>query len=291
MPTAPPPEVAEQSVDVPRARVRVWRAGEGPPLLVVTDCGDPLELWAEAFGAFARRHEVTCIEQPGFGYSDAGPDFDYRWQSHLDALLGVVDELDVEDALAVGHCVGGTQLQAIAAHEPGRLRAAVLAETFPAARYRALGTGLVMHRAARVPGVGEALLALGGGRGVRGGARVLLRRLAADPGWVDNEILERYTAPVREGHNPKGGLWHNRRWNGEAAVAAERVELPAAYLLGTGGHFARFEAERRAFAAEHGREVEVLPGAGHFLFAERPEEFADRCATMLAALVGEGSGR
>lgn len=289
MPTRAPAEATEEFIDAQGARVRVWRAGDGPPLVVIVDCGDPLELWTEAFEGFAQEHEVVIVEQPGFGYSDAGPGFDYRWNAHLGALRATVEHLDVSDALAVGHCVAGTQLQAISTVEPGRFRAAVLAETFPADRYRAMGTGLAMHKVARLPGIGRAMLAAGGRRGLRRGARYLLRTLADDPSWVDDEILDRYTAPLRKGHNRVGGLLHIRRFDGEAGAPAECAAMPAAYLLGAGGHFRRFQRERTAFAEDHGRHVELLDAAGHFLFAERPAAFVRRCTAMLDALTGEES--
>jgi pimeloyl-ACP methyl ester carboxylesterase len=280
-----PAGVREEFVDTARARVRVWRGGDGEPLVVVTDCGDPLELWSSAYTALTDRFALTMIEQPGFGYSDAGPGFDYRWDAHLDALRSVVDQLDVRAALGIGHCVAGTQLLAVDAAERGRLRAVVLAETFPAARYRDTGTGLLMHRVARLPGVGEMLTRAGGARGARRGARSLLRTLAADSAWVTDAVLDAYLAPIDAGHNRDGGLAHVRRWNGAVAEPVERSSrLPAAYLFGAGGHFARHLPEREHYASECGRSVAVLPDAGHFLFAEQPEAFAVASAELLAAL-------
>jgi pimeloyl-ACP methyl ester carboxylesterase len=280
-----PPGAREVFVDTAHARVRVWRGGDGVPLIVVTDCGDPLELWSDAFAALATRFDVLLVEQPGFGYSDAGPGFDYRWDAHLAALRDVIDTLQVHDALGIGHCVAGTQLLAIDAAEPGRLRAVVLAETFPAARYRDTGTGLLMHRLARIPGVGEVLSRAGGAGGARRVARYLLRTLAADPAWVSDDVLDAYLAPIVAGHNRGGGLAHVRRWNGAVAEPVERSSrLPAAYLFGAGGHLARHLPERERYAAECGRSVAVLPDAGHFLFAEQHEAFAVASAELLGAL-------
>jgi pimeloyl-ACP methyl ester carboxylesterase len=274
-------------VDTARSAVRVWRGGDGPALVVVTDCGDPLELWGAAFSAFAQRYAVTMIEQPGFGYSDAGAGFDYRWASHFDTLRFVLDELAIDDAFGVGHCVAGTQLLALDADSPGRLRGVVLAETFPAARYRSLGTGLLLHHIARLPVLGDALARSTSGRGIRRGARYLLGRLGAAPGWPDDAAIEAYAAPIEEGHNVRGGLLHVRRWDGAVAEPIELASrLPAAYLFGAGGHFARHLPERTAYADACGRSVKLLDGCGHFLFAERPSEFA---TTVREILDGFGS--
>jgi esterase len=285
VPKRPPTCAHETFVDAGTANVRVWRGGDGAPLLVVTDCGDPLELWAAAFVSLSARYDVTMIEQPGFGYSDAGGSFDYRWPAHLDALQRALDQAGVENALGIGHCVAGTQLLAIDAAEPGRVRAVVLAETFPAARYRALGTGLLMHRLARIPGAGELMTRVGGAGGVRRGSRYLLRELGDDPAWVTDDQLDAYTAPILEGHNRRGGLDHVRRFDAAVAAPVEQAAtVPAAYLFGAGGHFARHLGERERYAATCGRAVEVLPGAGHFLFAEQPDAFAARASAMLDAL-------
>jgi len=276
-------------LDVPGVALRVWEGGAGAPLVVITDCGDPLELWAPAFETLAQRAAVTMIEQPGFGYSDASPEFDYRWRAHFDALRSAFDTLDVRDALAVGHCVGGTQLLALDADAPGRLKAAVLAETFPASRYRDMGTGMLIHRIARIPGVGD-LLSRPSERGLKRGARYLLHTLAERPDWPTDEVLDAYVAPVLEGHNPKGGLLHIRRWDGEVAEPVERASaLPAAHLFGAGGHFAKFLDERRQYAAECNRPVSLLDGTGHFLFAERPEAFASAVADVLDDLTDRTS--
>jgi pimeloyl-ACP methyl ester carboxylesterase len=285
MATRPPARAREQVVSAPRSAVRVWRGGDGPPLVVVTDCGDPLELWAPAFSELGSCYSVTMLEQPGFGYSDAGPDFDYRWAAHFDALRFALDELVVEDAFGLGHCVAGTQLLALDADGPGRLRAAVLAETFPAARYRALGTGLALHRVARLPLVGDVLARAASGRGIRRGARYLLGRLGAGSGWPGPEAVDAYASPIEEGHNVRGGLLHVRRWDGAVAEPVELASrLPAAYLFGAGGHFARHLPERERYAASCDRPVSVLDGCGHFLFAERPAGFASRVTQLLGAL-------
>ncbi len=286
MSTEPPRGAHEQMIAAGDASVRAWRGGDGPELLVVTDCGDPLELWSEAFTLLAASRTVTLLEQPGFGYSDAGPEFDYRWAAHFDALRSALDVLAIDDALGVGHCVAGTQLLALDADAPGRLRGVVLAETFPAARYRTLGTGLAMHRLARLPVVGD-VVARGASRGgIRRGARYLLGRLSAAPDWPDDRALDAYAAPIEEGHNVRGGMLHVRRWDGAVAEPVERAsQLPARYLFGDGGHFARFLPERRAYAEECGRSVTLLEGCGHFLFAERPAAFADVVDEMLCEMV------
>lgn len=284
MPPAPPVTARERVLEVPGCSLRVWEGGDGARLVVLTDCGDPLELWTPAFVALARRWSVTMIEQPGFGYSDASPDFDYRWAAHFDALRRAFDRLDVQDARAVGHCVGGTQLLALDADAPGRIRATVLAETFPAARYRDLGTGMLLHRLARLPGIGE-LASRASSAGVRRGARYLLGALSERADWPTDAELTAYVAPVVEGHNTRGGVLHVRHWDGEVAEPVERAsQVPATYLFGAGGRFARHLEERSRYARECGRDVAVLDGTGHFLFAERPDAFVDRVDQILGLL-------
>lgn len=274
----------ERVLDVPGCALRIWQGGDGAGLVVLTDCGDPLELWTPAFEELARRWSVTMVEQPGFGYSDASPGFDYRWAAHFDALRRAFDLLDVGDARAVGHCVAGTQLLALDADAPGRIRAAVLAETFPAARYRDLGTGMLMHRIARLPGLGE-LATRVSSAGLRRGARYLLGALSERADWPTDAELDAYVAPVVEGHNPRGGLHHIRRWDGQVAESVERAsQVPATYLFGAGGRFARYLEERSAYARACGRDVAILDGAGHFLFAERPDAFVERVDEILGVL-------
>ncbi len=162
----------------------------------------------------------------------------------------------------------------------------VLAETFPAARYRTLGTGLALHRLARVPVLGDAIARGASGSGIRRGARYLLGKLSVGRDWPDEASLDAYVAPIEEGHNVRGGMLHVRRWDGAVAEPVERASrLPARYLFGDGGHFARFLPERRGYAEECGRGVTLLEGSGHFLFAERPAAFAGVVDEMLCEMV------
>ena len=129
-------------------RLHYTRAGgDGPPLVVAHGVFDDGRCRTPLARDFADDYDVICYDARGHGRSDA-PESGYDADSRAADLVGLLDGLDVEHPVLLGHSMGGDTVLATAANYPDRPRAVVSVD--PA--------GLLQHNAENRDddGVGEA---------------------------------------------------------------------------------------------------------------------------------------
>lgn len=100
------------------------RLGEGPALVFIHGWCLDHRMWMYAAEAFRGDHCVIMPDLAGFGRSDAmlGP---YSWERYADDLAGMLDELDVRDAVLVGFAFGAGVAMTLAARGEARVKAVV----------------------------------------------------------------------------------------------------------------------------------------------------------------------
>jgi pimeloyl-ACP methyl ester carboxylesterase len=105
--------------------------GEGPPLVLLHGSGPGATSWSNFKGNMpdlGRHFRVLAVDQPGYGLSDKPPftreDSVFRVTSR--ALLGLLDELGIEQADFVGNSLGGANAIRFALDHPERVRRMVL---------------------------------------------------------------------------------------------------------------------------------------------------------------------
>jgi pimeloyl-ACP methyl ester carboxylesterase len=99
--------------------------GPGRPLLFLHATGFHARLWLPYARRFAGSRRILCVDQRGHGESDK-PATGYRWEEFGHDLVAFLDALDLRDADAVGHSMGGTVIAAAAAEGTRRVARAVL---------------------------------------------------------------------------------------------------------------------------------------------------------------------
>lgn len=122
-PPPAPPADTERTVTVDDgARLRVSEWGSGPPVVLVHGITATSEDWLPVLPhLLAAGHRVVAVDQRGHGASTLGRDRCDTERLVAD-LAHVLDELDVEDAVLVGHSLGGYVSLALAALHPERMR-------------------------------------------------------------------------------------------------------------------------------------------------------------------------
>ena len=110
--------------------IHVVERGAGPPLVLIHGVTLSHELWVHQFTDLADRYRVIAIDQRGHGRSTAGADGFTAPGTHPGGirrlaadLATVLDTLDLDHAVLVGHSMGGmTTLQWAADSDPARRR-------------------------------------------------------------------------------------------------------------------------------------------------------------------------
>jgi pimeloyl-ACP methyl ester carboxylesterase len=109
--------------------------GDGPAVLLTHGFAASSHMFASTVPALATDHTVIAWDMLGHGRSDAPDDASaYSTPAFLDHMLALVDGVGVEQAVLLGHSLGGyLSLQFALAH-PDRVRGVVLVDTGPGYR-------------------------------------------------------------------------------------------------------------------------------------------------------------
>lgn len=113
--------------------------GEGPPLVFINGLGAQLLYWGQVASRLSARHRVVVFDHRGSGRSTGG-DSRTAVTEMVDDMMALLDALNIERAVLVGHSMGGYVAAEAAARHPERVSRLVLYSTgaemsWPVARF------------------------------------------------------------------------------------------------------------------------------------------------------------
>lgn len=101
---------------------------DGPVVLLLHGFGGATVTWDNTIPALTDAgYRAIAYDRPPFGLSDKSPDIDYSYAAQVAYATGLMDALDIESAVLVGHSQGGSIITQIAAAAPERVDALVFA--------------------------------------------------------------------------------------------------------------------------------------------------------------------
>ena len=104
--------------------------GEGIPLVFINALGTDLRIWDGVVPHLMDRCPVLRFDKRGHGLSDCPP-APYTIHDFSTDMLGLLDQLNISQAIIVGISVGGMIALDFAASWPERVRSMVLCDTAP----------------------------------------------------------------------------------------------------------------------------------------------------------------
>jgi pimeloyl-ACP methyl ester carboxylesterase len=261
------------TVDVPLSpaeSLHVEMQGAGNPVVLIPG------LFGSAFGfrtlvplLTARGYRTIIIEPLGIGGSTRPPQADYSLTAQANRVAAVLDTLHVRRALIVGHSVGGSEALRLAYLRPDLVGALVSLEGGPAET----AVTPAFKRAMRFA---PWIKLLGGVRLIRWKIRNMLVASSGDATWVTDDVVRGYTAAAAQNLDAtlKAFL--------AMAAARERQKLqphlseircPVHLVVGGARHAGDVGADEVGLLERtlpHFT-LDSIPGAGHFLYEERPD--------------------
>ena len=108
--------------------------GEGPAMVFVHGFGCDQSMWADVAPAFEESHRVVTYDLTGMGQSDLSAYDPRRYddlRAHADDLKGIVEALDLDEVVLVGHSVGATIALLAAQAMPEKVSRLVLVSPSP----------------------------------------------------------------------------------------------------------------------------------------------------------------
>ena len=252
--------------------------GDSPPLILIHATGFLAALWRPIAERLASRFRVVAVDQRGHGDSDPSPD-GYSFEGFAGDLQRLIEALELEGALAVGHSSGGTTIVVHAAKHPGVLRRAVLIEPIlPRSEWLARPPG---GRAA-----GDMAEAARKRRGVWPSREELFESYHARPpfeSWREDVLRLYVEEGTREREDGQVELKCPPDIEAQFFDAVRDVtpwpmlpemSCPALLLWGAESHLLQFGMDQHVEEAiPHARTV-LVADTTHFLPQERPDEVA-----------------
>ena len=278
------PGVEHRFVDAGRLRMHVAEAGEGDPVLLLHGWPQHWYLWREVIPRLAPHARVICPDLRGFGWTDV-PRGGYDRETMAADVLALMDSLGLERVRLAGHDWGAWIAFLLALGHPERIERLLACSIVPPWPQRDARALLGIWRLAyqiplAAPGIGRAA-----GRRI---ARLALD--SADP--PIGEATKAWFLDRLEGERGRAGELLYRtfvlRELGPVAAgryAAADLSVPTLLLAGDKDLAIPAAQVERVAAESPSVEVELVPGAGHFLVDERPELVAERA---LGFLLGRG---
>ncbi len=137
-------------------------SGMGRPVVFLHGNPTSSYLWRNILPYVADTHRIIAPDLIGMGQSSK-PDIAYKYADHAAHLHGLLDALELQDAVLVIHDWGSALGLDWAHQNPDRVSAvafmeAVLPPVMPAASYEAFGEFGELFKAWQTPGVGEKMI-------------------------------------------------------------------------------------------------------------------------------------
>ena len=233
-----------------------------PVLVLIHGAGTDHTFWGLQTRFFSHHgYSVLALDLPGHGRSD-GPALD-SIDALADWLWQTLDAVGATQATLAGHSMGSMIALATGAKRPGNTRALVLVGT---AERIAGHEDLLAAGAANDPRVFDMITDWGFGKPshlgghqapglwMLGCGRELLR--AGTPGVLGCDLA------ACDGY-------------GGAVAAAKKITCPVLMLLGAGDRMTPPRTAKALAEALARVETEILPGTGHMIMVERPNETID----------------
>ncbi len=273
--------------------------GEGRPLVLLHGITLAAPIWSPQLHQLAGSpgvpgFRVFAVDLRGHGQSEAGGD-GYGLDLVAHDLATLLDELDLRDAVVVGHSMGGMSIMKFCADHPDVLSERVTALGFVAtaaappvhpfllARAEVLGARMIDRLDAGRP--------LPSYRFSGGDVSLVLCRLAFGkrPSSAAVEQVRACVEAMDPGAMQRSGvglLAHDAR------EALPDVKVPAIVVVGSRDLLTPVASSRAIADLLPDAELHVLPGAGHQLMQERPAELGallrDLAARTAPARTGWG---
>lgn len=289
--TFPPEELADedsQFIEVDGLKVHYKETGSGEPVFILLHgFGASLFSWHAVMQPLAEYGRVIAFDRPGFGLTERPMPGEWTGQNpyspeaQVDLVLGLMDTLDVEQAILVGNSAGGTVSVNLALNHPERVQALVLVD---AAIYAGggsppwarpfLGTPQMRHLGPLIA------------RQIQKRGPELIDLAWHDASKITPEILEGYRKPLLV-HNWDRALWEltiaSRTLN--LADRLDELQMPVLVVTGDDDRIVPTEESLRLAKDIPNSKLAVIPESGHLPHEERPDVFMNEVDMFLSEIV------
>jgi len=290
--TVPPEELADPDsrfAEVNGLQVHYKTAGSGTPaLLLLHGFGASVFSWREVMEPLADQGTVVAFDRPAFGLTERPLSWDegsnpYTPEAQVDLVIGLLDELDIPQAILVGNSAGGTVAVNTALAHPERVRALVLVD---AAIYEGGGAPRWIRPLLNTPQVDHLGPLVARQIEVRGDA--FLESAWHDPDRITPDVRAGYRRTLRV-ENWDRALWEFTKASRQTGLAdrVEEITLPSLVISGDDDRIVPVTSSIRLADELPNAELTIIPDCGHVPHEECPQPFLEAVTEFVDSLPEE----
>ncbi len=272
----------------PQETLRVTDAGAGEPVVLVPG------LFGSAYGfrnliprLTTAGYRVVVVEPLGIGGSSRPERADYSLTAQADRIATALDTLGLGAAVVVAHSIGASMAYRLAYRRPDHVRGIIALDGGPA-------------EAAATPGLRRAMRfapwikLFGGVQLIRRKIRDSLVEASGDPAWVTEEVVAGYTAGAAADLDATLKAYLRMAHAREPELLREHlgaIRCPVRLMAGGTPHSGAPGAAEVTLLRERlvMFAVDSVPGAGHFVYEERPAAVVAAVERLLAELAARAA--
>ena len=261
--------IEKLTAEIAGNRISYFRAGSGPPLLLLHGLMGGSFCWRGNLQALSQRHTVFAVDLPGHGESDASSHLDCSMPAQADRISSFLERLNLKEVDVVGCSWGGAIAMFLAA-QSAKVRSLVLAA--PVNPWSKQGLRRIEFLNGRL---GTAFLRL-----VWPVSRPLyhiaLARMYGDPSRLSAATVEGYRAQVMRPGGVNNILSTLRSWEKDVdalPAAISKINARSLLIWGTRDGAVDVRSAEPLRRALPQCELAIIEGAGHLPFEEMPDEF------------------
>lgn len=265
-------------VDVGGVRAHVREEGnpDGVPVLLIHGSMGSLHVWDDWVRELGKDAHIFSVDLPGHGLTGAWPRDEYTVEAYSDFIEVLIDNLNLDRVVLVGHSLGGAVAWTFAATRPDRVIQLVLVD---AAGYpRQDGEAPLPTRLARTPGLGDIGIYFKPESMVR---RSLLEAYA-DPAMVTPDRVKRHAELQRFPGNREATLQRARAQEPLDPTPLRRMDVPTLIIWGARDRWVPVADAFRFQNDIKGAKLEIFENLGHNPMEEAPRATAAVVAAFIA---------
>jgi pimeloyl-ACP methyl ester carboxylesterase len=276
--------VEHRWVELGGLQLHLAEAGAGEPLVMVHGWPQHWFSWRLLIPELAERYRVICPDLRGFGWSDAPPGR-YEKETLARDLVRLLDVLELDRVRLVGHDWGGLAGFLACLRAPERFERfaplSIVSPWFRPSVSLATLSGIAYQLPLIAPVLGERV----GGR--PSFVRMLLRG-GSTRRWTEAELAT-YADQFREPERSRATVALYRSFQvlevwpmAFGRYANERLTVPTLAIYGEHDPVVKSAAFKQAEKHADSLKVVELPGRGHFIPEEAPDEVLGHLVPFLA---------
>jgi pimeloyl-ACP methyl ester carboxylesterase len=258
-----------------RAHVRDQGNPDGIPMVLIHGSLASLHVWESWARELAETARVISVDLPGHGLTGPWPRDEYTIEAYTDFVEVLIDNLQLDRVVLVGHSMGGAVAWSFAATRPDRVLELVLVD---AAGYPRQGEAPLPTRLARTSLLGDFGIFFKPEIAVRRS----LREAYADPAMVTPERVKQYAELQRFPGNREATLLRARTQEPLDPTPLKRIDAPTLILWGAKDKWVPAADAFRFQSDIKGARLEIFESLGHNPMEEDPRATAAAVLAFIA---------